>query len=110
MRRRRPALPLEQDVSSSLQMVFDVAELRERLKRTPPAFSVYGDEDDTARVSAADTAAAVLVPIVAHPSGLTVIFTKRTPHLRAHSGQVSFPGGRAEAGDPTPVVIGLREA
>jgi 8-oxo-dGTP pyrophosphatase MutT (NUDIX family) len=90
-------------------MVLDVAGLRERLKRTPPAFSVYGD-DEAGRESAAATPAAVLVPIVDHPSGLSVIFTKRTTHLKAHSGQVSFPGGRAEPEDPTPEFTALREA
>jgi 8-oxo-dGTP pyrophosphatase MutT (NUDIX family) len=90
-------------------MVLDVAGLRERLKRTPPAFSVYGD-DEAGRESAEATPAAVLVPIVGHPSGLTVIFTQRTTHLKAHSGQVSFPGGRAEPEDPTPEFTALREA
>jgi 8-oxo-dGTP pyrophosphatase MutT (NUDIX family) len=90
-------------------MVLDVAGLRERLKRTPPAFTVYGD-DDTGRQAAAATAAAVLVPIVDHSTGLSVIFTKRTSHLKAHSGQVSFPGGRAEPKDPTPEFTALREA
>jgi len=91
-------------------MVLDVAALRERLKRTPPAFSVYGDDDRRESVAAVPTAAAVLVPIVDHPSGLTVIFTRRTAHLKAHSGQVSFPGGRAEPEDPTPEFTALREA
>jgi len=90
-------------------MVLDVAGLRERLRRTPPAFSVYGD-DDAGRESAVVTAAAVLVPIVDHPPGLTVIFTRRTSQLKAHSGQVSFPGGRAEPEDPTPEFTALREA
>jgi 8-oxo-dGTP pyrophosphatase MutT (NUDIX family) len=90
-------------------MILDVPGLRERLKRTPPAFSVYGD-DGVGREAAAVTAAAVLVPIVDHPSGLSVIFTKRTSHLKAHSGQVSFPGGRAEPEDPTPEFTALREA
>jgi 8-oxo-dGTP pyrophosphatase MutT (NUDIX family) len=99
-------------------MVFDVAALRERLKRTPPAFSVYGDDAvggeeaslAASRQSATATAAAVLVPIVDHPSGLTVIFTQRTSHLKAHSGQVSFPGGRVEPQDATPEFTALREA
>ena len=91
-------------------MVLDVAGLRERLKRTPPAFSVYGDDDRRESVATTPTAAAVLVPIVDHPSGLTVIFTQRTAHLKAHSGQVSFPGGRAEPEDPTPEFTALREA
>jgi 8-oxo-dGTP pyrophosphatase MutT (NUDIX family) len=90
-------------------MVLDVAWLRERLRRTPPAFAVYGD-DEAVRESAEATPAAVLVPIVDHLSGLTVIFTKRTTHLKAHSGQVSFPGGRAEPEDPTPEFTALREA
>ena len=91
-------------------MVLDVPALRERLTRTPPAFSVYGDDDRRESVVATPTAAAVLVPIVDHPSGLTVIFTRRTAHLKAHSGQVSFPGGRAEPEDPTPEFTALREA
>lgn len=88
----------------------DVAALKARLKRTAPAFAVYGDEDAEGRAAAAATPAAVLVPIVDHPAGLTVIFTQRTVHLKAHSGQVSFPGGRAEPGDPTPEHTALREA
>jgi 8-oxo-dGTP pyrophosphatase MutT (NUDIX family) len=99
-------------------MVLDVAGLRERLKRTPPAFTVYGDDAvgseeaslKAGRSSAPLTPAAVLVPIVDHPSGLAVIFTQRTAHLKAHSGQVSFPGGRAEPQDPTPEFTALREA
>jgi 8-oxo-dGTP pyrophosphatase MutT (NUDIX family) len=86
----------------------DVAGLKERLKRTPAAFSVYGDEG-AGREAAAITPATVLVPIVAHPA-LTVLFTKRTTHLKNHAGQVSFPGGRAEPGDPTAEFTALREA
>jgi 8-oxo-dGTP pyrophosphatase MutT (NUDIX family) len=52
----------------------------------------------------------VLVPIVAHPQGLTVLFTQRTTQLKAHSGQVSFPGGRAEPGDASPEFTALRES
>jgi 8-oxo-dGTP pyrophosphatase MutT (NUDIX family) len=87
----------------------DPDSLRERLKRTPAAFAIYGD-DGSGREAAAVTAAAVLVPIVNHPQGLSVVFTKRTSHLKAHSGQVSFPGGRAEPEDPTPEFTALREA
>jgi 8-oxo-dGTP pyrophosphatase MutT (NUDIX family) len=62
------------------------------------------------REQAALTAAAVLVPIVQRAPDMTVIFTQRTTHLKAHSGQVSFPGGRAEPHDPTPEFTALREA
>ena len=87
----------------------DVDELRARLKRVPPTFTVYGDDGTEGR-EAASTAAAVLIPVIAHPQGLTVLFTQRTTHLRSHSGQVSFPGGRAEPGDAGAEFTALREA
>lgn len=89
-------------------MRLDVAGLRERLRRAPPAFSVFGDDGTEGR-EAASTAAAVLIPVIAHPQALTVLFTQRTPHLRSHSGQVSFPGGRAEPGDASAESTALRE-
>lgn len=54
--------------------------------------------------------AAVLVPIVDRPDGMTVLLTKRTEHLNDHAGQVSFPGGRAEPEDPDAIATALREA
>jgi 8-oxo-dGTP pyrophosphatase MutT (NUDIX family) len=69
---------------------------------------VYGD-DGAGRDALALTPASVLVPIVAHGEP-TVVFTQRTSHLRHHSGQISFPGGRAEPSDPTPEFTALREA
>jgi 8-oxo-dGTP pyrophosphatase MutT (NUDIX family) len=90
-------------------VVFDAAALRERFAgRALPAASIYGD-DDAGRLAAAVTPASVLVPIVTHGAGLTVLFTQRTAHLRAHSGQVSFPGGRAEPDDANPEFTALRE-
>lgn len=54
--------------------------------------------------------AAVLVPLVERPEGLHLILTRRTPHLRAHAGQISFPGGRIEPHDPSSLAAALREA
>lgn len=62
-----------------------------------------------ARDGGALTPAAVLVPIVSHPAP-TVLLTLRGRHLKAHAGQVAFPGGRIEAEDETPVAAALREA
>ncbi len=55
------------------------------------------------------SSAAVLVPLVAHPGGMTVLLTQRTETLRAHAGQISFPGGRFEPGDVSPEDTALRE-
>jgi 8-oxo-dGTP pyrophosphatase MutT (NUDIX family) len=54
--------------------------------------------------------AAVLVPL--HPSqdGLQLLYTKRPDTLRAHPGQVSFPGGRVEDEDADERAAALREA
>ena len=53
--------------------------------------------------------AAVLVPLVQRPEGLTLLLTRRTDHLRDHAGQISFPGGRVEPEDDGPVATALRE-
>ena len=53
--------------------------------------------------------AAVLVPLVDHADGMTVLLTKRTETLPAHAGQISFPGGRVEDDDATPEDTALRE-
>jgi 8-oxo-dGTP pyrophosphatase MutT (NUDIX family) len=55
------------------------------------------------------TQAAVLVPLVMRPDGLTVLLTQRTQHLAAHAGQISFPGGREEECDMDSVEAALRE-
>lgn len=54
--------------------------------------------------------AAVLIPLVARPGGLTLLLTQRTAHLNNHAGQISFPGGRAEQYDVSPADTALREA
>lgn len=54
--------------------------------------------------------AAVLVPVVVRDTGLTMLLTQRTAHLRDHAGQVSFPGGRCEEHDGSPEATALREA
>jgi 8-oxo-dGTP pyrophosphatase MutT (NUDIX family) len=95
-------------IPDSAALTLDLAELRRRLaSRSAPEFADYGDDGAGRRGT---TAAAVLIPVVAHPGELTVLFTKRTTHLKSHSGQVSFPGGRVEPGDASAEFTALREA
>lgn len=54
--------------------------------------------------------AAVLVPLVDRPDGMTMMLTRRTEHLVDHPGQISFPGGRVEPGDASVEAAALREA
>ena len=54
--------------------------------------------------------ASVLVPLVQRAGQLTVLLTRRTDHLTDHPGQISFPGGRAEAFDADVIATALREA
>lgn len=53
--------------------------------------------------------ASVLIPIVMRESP-TVLLTERTMHLSNHSGQIAFPGGKADPGDRDAVATALREA
>ncbi len=54
--------------------------------------------------------AATLCPIVERAGGLSVILTRRADGLRAHPGQISFPGGKIDAGDASSLDAALREA
>jgi 8-oxo-dGTP pyrophosphatase MutT (NUDIX family) len=55
------------------------------------------------------TEAAVLVPLVNRPGEVRLLLTQRTAHLDDHAGQISFPGGRVEAGDSSREETALRE-
>ena len=97
-----------------MKLALTVGELRRRFAAAAPAAeTLYGDEG-TRPGRETLTPASVLIPIVvrgeAGGSGLTVIFTQRAAHLRDHSGQVSFPGGRVAAADPSPEATALRES
>lgn len=56
------------------------------------------------------TPAAVLVALYVSTDGLRVVLTRRHANLRAHGGEISFPGGRAEPGEDDPRDTALREA
>jgi 8-oxo-dGTP pyrophosphatase MutT (NUDIX family) len=88
---------------------YSLAWLRSRLSNTRvhAAPTIYCDNE---KLPGEDEQrpASVLVPIIER-SEPTVLFTVRASHLRSGSGQISFPGGRAEPDDPTPEHTALRE-
>lgn len=79
--------------------------LRRRLAAAPRR-AALAEEPSAQRL----VPAAVLVPIIDRRPQATVLFTQRTAHLHDHPGQVSFPGGRCEECDETPIITALREA
>jgi len=79
---------------------FDVPALRRLLQDAEPTVALPAD---------GLIPAAVLVGLVTGPAP-GVLLTKRTAHLRTHSGQVSFPGGRIDPDDSGPEAAALREA
>ena len=54
--------------------------------------------------------AAVLILIFRPSLEPMVVFTKRSPNLQYHPGQISFPGGKVEKNDPGEVDAALRES
>jgi 8-oxo-dGTP pyrophosphatase MutT (NUDIX family) len=54
--------------------------------------------------------AAVLIGLLGHPEGPSIILTQRTAELNNHPAEISLPGGRVEADDEGPVAAALREA
>jgi 8-oxo-dGTP pyrophosphatase MutT (NUDIX family) len=81
-----------------LRTQFEVPRVWEPLLRVEPVFS-----------RRAPVPASVLVPLVKRDE-LMVLLTHRTAHLSSHSGQVAFPGGKADPGDTDVVATALREA
>ena len=89
-----------------------VAALRSVLLDKPATHIAHDDYDlhpelrPSSQVQAVE--AAVLIPIIARPEP-TILFTQRTATLARHSGQVSFPGGRRDKADLSPLETALRE-
>jgi 8-oxo-dGTP pyrophosphatase MutT (NUDIX family) len=85
--------------------------LRGRLPQRPPA-ALKGHDDyeflTQGPESFSAVKAAVLLPLIQRAEPV-LLFTRRTESLARHSGQVSFPGGRSEAEDLSPIETALRE-
>jgi 8-oxo-dGTP pyrophosphatase MutT (NUDIX family) len=83
--------------------------LRTHLLQQLPEVTAHDDYDPgPAPPGFGAVKASVLLPVVQREEPM-LLFTRRTETLARHSGQVSFPGGRSEDGDLSPVETALRE-
>ncbi len=92
-------------IASSLVSINEVPEHSSVNTASSSDYDLNDRPVDTGRLQPA----AVLVPLIEHDDGITVLFTQRTDHLHHHAGQISFPGGRSEPSDSGPVATALRE-
>jgi 8-oxo-dGTP pyrophosphatase MutT (NUDIX family) len=76
----------------------------ERLK------GVLGPPSTTAVLPEGLRAAGVLVPLRNRGNNVTVVLARRSEHVPHHKGQVCFPGGSRDPGDPDLLATALREA
>ena len=53
---------------------------------------------------------AVLIPLIRKGEDIQIILTQRSNNLPSHAGQISFPGGKVDAKDESPVDTAYREA
>jgi len=83
--------------------------LRARFAAQPLWMPEITDEQRLRQSDDAARPAAVLMPIIMRADGPTLLFTQRTADLKDHPGQVSFPGGRMELSDRSPIDTALRE-
>lgn len=83
--------------------------LRAHFAQPPVWTPERGDEELMRKLNVSPKPASVLIPIVVHENGLTLLLTQRTEHLTNHGGQVSFPGGRFEPEDRSAIETALRE-
>lgn len=85
------------------------AEVRSMRRPKDGDLNIYRPDEDYHSSELPLKPAAVLIPLIDHKDGMTVLLTKRAQHLKTHSGQVSFPGGRCEPEDADAMATALRE-
>jgi 8-oxo-dGTP pyrophosphatase MutT (NUDIX family) len=84
--------------------------LQNRLLRDALADLLLAPEDALEHEVIGRTDAAVLVPLYIDRGELKAVLTERRKDLRRHAGEVSFPGGRHDEGEPDLQTTALREA
>jgi 8-oxo-dGTP pyrophosphatase MutT (NUDIX family) len=92
------------EVDTIAQILRTLREQLEPVERADVLLDTVEGEHSQAR------RAAVLLPLFVHNGELSLLFIQRAHTLRAHSGEMAFPGGSKDPTDASPVMTALREA
>lgn len=71
---------------------------------------IGGAREPSAATTKPRRRAAVLCPVIDRPGAYSVLLTRRSLQLPTHPGQISFPGGKIDPTDRSPLDAALREA
>ena len=104
----QPILGIDDHLPAVASQALTPTALRQRFAH-PPLWQPEFPSDGGVFSNRTPAAASVLIPLVMHDEGVSVLMTRRTDHLRSHAGQISFPGGRAEPEDGGVEATALRE-
>lgn len=85
-------------------------EIIDRLQKAPDETPEDDEPDFSVLLQGEPIPAAVLIPLLMIDGEWHLLLTRRNSALPEHSGQVAYPGGRADPGDANPEVTALREA
>ncbi|MEL0185022.1 MAG: CoA pyrophosphatase [Hyphomicrobiales bacterium] len=88
----------------------------EKLIKDIPAYksNIFADRSDDKLYSIINGKkyrnSAVLIPLLRIGQDIQIILTQRSNNLSSHAGQISFPGGKVDTKDQSPVETAYREA
>ena len=92
------------DLSKSEDVVLALRQRLEPVQRAGILKDAYEQQFPSARI------ASVLIPLFEQNNETYIAFIRRASSLRAHSGEIAFPGGATDISDVSPIFTALREA
>ncbi len=92
------------DLSKSKDVILALRQRLEPIQHVGLIKDVHRKQFPSAR------SASVLIALFEEHDETYIIFIRRASTLRAHSGEIAFPGGAADVSDVSPIMTALREA
>ncbi len=92
------------DVSKSEEVILALRQRLAPVQRAGVLMDAFEQQFPSARN------ASVLIPLFEQNNETYIAFIRRASSLRAHSGEIAFPGGAMDDSDASPIATALREA